>query len=235
MSSVQILHKDIETGEETVVIVIDGDLIKKHSKTVRDIIDSRTEKEVVNKIVLKGPEYDALKYVLEQIVEAAGRKKPVLAINLGHRSVLSSLRIHRAIKCLQIQPEQTGVPARINGMLSHELATVSEMLAVHAAYASVDNPHGKLYNTMLHTIAWRFVNDEEMKEGRKKQLFEAAQSQPDLFEAIGAKVREFQEKKRVRAIIAEKRRVRDEKNRVAVEAAAANGEGGSGGSGASGW
>ena len=235
MSSVRILHKDIETGEETVVIVIDGDLIKKHSKTVRDIIDSRTEKEVVNKIVLKGPEYDALKYVLEQIVEAAGRKKPVLAINLGHRSVLSSLRIHRAIKCLQIQPEQTGVPARINGMLSHELATVSEMLAVHAAYASVDNPHGKLYNTMLHTIAWRFVNDEEMKEGRKKQLFEAAQTQPDLFEAIGAKVREFQEKKRVRAIIAEKRRVRDEKNRVAAEAAAANGEGGSGGSGASGW
>jgi hypothetical protein len=35
----------------------------------------------------------------------------------------------------------------------------------------------------------------------------------------------------VRAIIAEKRRVRDEKNRVAAEAAAANGEGGSGGSG----
>jgi hypothetical protein len=70
-----------------------------------------------------------------------------------------------------------------------------------------------------------------MKEGRRKQLFEAAQTQPDLFEAIGAKVREFQEKKRVRTIIAEKRRVRDEKNRVAAEAAAANGEGGSGGSG----
>ena len=24
---------------------------------------------------------------------------------------------------------------------------------------------------MLHTIAWRFVNDEKMKEGRKKQFF----------------------------------------------------------------
>ena len=35
----------------------------------------------------------------------------------------------------------------------------------------------------------------------------------------------------VRAIIAEKRRVRDEKNRVAAEAAASNGEGGSGESG----
>ena len=33
------------------------------------------------------------------------------------------------------------------------LATVSEMMAVHAAYTSIDNSHGKLYNTMLHSIA----------------------------------------------------------------------------------
>ena len=91
MSSVQILHKDIETGEETVVIVIDGDLIKKHSKTVRDIIDSRTEKEVVNKIVLKGPEYDALKYVLEQIVEAVDDRQPHQGVGhhgAGHVALL---------------------------------------------------------------------------------------------------------------------------------------------------
>jgi hypothetical protein len=216
MSSVQILHKDNETGEETIVIVIDGDLIKTHSKTIRDIIALKTEPEVVHKIVLKGPEYDALKYVLEQIVEAAGRKKKVLSIDLGYRSVLSSLRIHRAIKCLQIQPEQFSVPAKINSMLARELATVSEMLVVHDAYASVDNPHGKLYTTMINTIGWRFVNDEEMKDGRKTQLFQAAQTQPNLFAAVGAKIAELKEKKRDRLIIAEKRRVRDEKNRLAA-------------------
>jgi hypothetical protein len=42
---------------------------------------------------------------------------------------------HLPRHCLQIQPEQTEVSARINGILSYELATVSEMLAVYDAYA----------------------------------------------------------------------------------------------------
>jgi vacuolar-type H+-ATPase subunit F/Vma7 len=215
MSSVQIFHSDPETGEETMVIVIDGDLIKKHSKTVRDMIASKKEPELVHKITLKGPEFDALKYVLEQIIEGAGRKKKVLNIHMGYRSIQASLRIHRAIKCLQLQPEQMGVPAYINKHLALELVTCHEMLAVHAAYASINNPHGKLYHTMINTIAWRFVNDPEMQIGRKKQLSQASATQPDLFAAISDKVNEFQEKKRVRLIIAEKRAARDEKRRLA--------------------
>jgi hypothetical protein len=215
MSSVQISHKDAETGNETIVIVMDGDLIKKHSKTIRDMIASKTEPELVHKIVLKGPEFEPLKYVLDQIVKGAGRKKKSLNIHMGYRGIQASLRIHRAIKCLQIQPEQTSVPAHINKQLALELVTCHEMLAVHAAYASVDNPCGKLYTTMINTIAWRFVNDEGMQIGRKRQLSQASSTQPDLFAAIDAKVNEFEEKKRVRRIIAGKRAVRDERRRLA--------------------
>jgi hypothetical protein len=121
-------------------------------------------------------------------------------MELGWRSVQASLRIHRAIKCLQIQPEQFAAPAHINKSLARELVTCHEMLAVHAAYASVDNPHGKLYTTMINTIAWRFVNDPEMQIGRKRQLSQA---------------------KRVRLIIAEKRANRDEMNRIAAAWASA--------------
>jgi hypothetical protein len=221
MSSVQVFHKDPETGDETMVIVMDGDLAKKHSKTIRDMIASKTEPELVHKIVLKGPEFDALKWVLDQIVEGAGRKKKVLNMELGWRSIQPSLRIHRAIKCLQIQPEQFAAPAHINKSLARELVTCHEMLAVHAAYASVDNPHGKLYTTMINTIAWRFVNDPEMQIGRKRQLSQASATQPDLFAAISAKVEEFLEKKRVRLIIAEERVNRNERNRIAAAWASA--------------
>jgi hypothetical protein len=214
MSSVQIIH--IADDGEGTIIVMDGDLLKNHSKVVRDMIASKTVPEVIHKIVIRGPELEALKFVLEQIKKVGDKKKnkDVLNIDLGQRGVLASLRVHRAILCLQVEPEQFSVAARINNKVARELVAVQEMLSVTDAYSSINNPYGKLYTTMIHTIAWRFVNDPDMQVGRMKQLQEASATQPHLHAAIIAKIAELKEKKRIRGIIAEKRRVRDEKRRL---------------------
>jgi hypothetical protein len=216
MSSIQIFHK-ADDGEETLVVVIDGDLIKAHSKTIREFIaaaDAAGTPALVYKIVLKGPSFEALRFVVNQIVEAAKNKK-VLDIKPRPRGISQLCRIHRAIKCLYVEPKQTSIPTQINGLLSNYLVTRTEMLAVHDAYGQEGHPYHKLFTTMVNTTAWKFMNGE-IKEGQLKQLIEATQTQPSLDFALRAKMTELEEKKRVRAIIAAKRAAKAEKQRLAA-------------------
>lgn len=207
MSSVQILHRN-DNGEETVVRVVDGDLIKAHSKTVRDMI-ARSEPALIYRISLIGPTFDSLSFVIEEIVKADEKKLP-LSIKLGPHGIIQSCGIHRAIKCMQIEPEQLLVPKHLNGNLAHRQVTAEEMLMVHEAYCSIDNPHLKLFNVMVTTTAWNFVNDK-MTDGQKKQLKQAALTQLSLDAALAVKIRELKEVKRVSKIIAEKRAAREAK------------------------
>jgi anthranilate/para-aminobenzoate synthase component I len=110
------------------------------------------------------------------------------------------LRIHRAIKCLKIEPEQDGVVNHIQVLLTTTLVTRDQMIAVYLAYSGPNNPHHKLYEMMVQTTAYKIVNDDKVKPGQKKQLFEASQTQPDLFAALNTKIEQLKASKKFRLL-----------------------------------
>jgi len=216
MPSIQVYHRD-ENNEETLVACIDGDLIKHRSKTIRDLIATRSP-ALIHKVTLFGPTFDALAFVLTQITEAHNKKKP-LDIVPGSRGLLESLHIHRAILCLQIEPEQIKVPTHIIGYLAHNLIAPDEMVLVYEAYSSIDNSHGKLFTTMLSTTAWKIAN-KELSVDQITELKAAAETISHLDEVLTAKILEVKKMVRVQAIIAKKKAAKDEKRRAAEVAAA---------------
>ena len=216
MSSVQIYHRN-DNGEENHIANIDGDLIKRHSPTVRNLIVTRSP-ATVYKITLSGPTSEALKFVVDEIERAHNNKmEDTLSITLGYRGISQSVRIHRAILCMKLQPEQPRVAAHIKGYLAHNRVTATEMLAVYDAYANVGNPHGNILNTMVNTIAWKFVEGELSAE-QINQLKAASMLRPHLDGLLTVKVKELEEAKRVREIIAKKRAVKKAKRAAAAAA-----------------
>jgi hypothetical protein len=198
MSNVQVfLHN--EDGSEDWIGNLPGDVLKSHSKLFRELIASKDTPEVIYRIAVTGPEFNAIRFVLQE-VDAAAVKKQDLAINLGARGISAALRIHRAIKCLKIEPEQDGVVNHIQVLLTTTLVTRDQMIAVYLAYSGANNPHQKLYEMMIQTTAYKIVNDDKVKPAQKKQLFEASQTQPDLFAALNAKIDQLKASKKFRGL-----------------------------------
>jgi hypothetical protein len=153
MSSVQLFHVD-SAGNETLVGVVDGDLIKKHSAEVRNLIATRPY-QIVHKVTLRGPSVEGLRYVLNEIQTLEPGK--ALEITTKTRNIEQAIDIHRAIHCMKIEPTQTRVEGHLNGFLSHQLATPDEMVAIHNAYGSPNSRYNKIWKTMIHTIAYKWV------------------------------------------------------------------------------
>ena len=219
MSSVQIFLKSQDGSEPKWIANIEGGLIARYSKLIRDMIAELEEPQLVYRIVLDGPEFNSIKFVLEAVVEAAVNDLP-LKINIGPRGITQAVKIHRAIKCLMIEPEQTAFVAKLQHMLATNLVTRGQLLMVWAAYSTPGNAHAKLCETMIQTTAFKVVNDDKVKPGQKQELFEAAQTQPALFNVLDAKINALKESKRVREIIEAKNAAKAEKKRVAAHAVA---------------
>jgi len=91
MSSVQVYHRNAN-DEDTFVACIDDDLIKRRSKTIHDLIATRSP-ALIHKVTLFGPTIEALAFVLNQITEAHDKKKP-LDITLGRQPWPSRVLAH---------------------------------------------------------------------------------------------------------------------------------------------
>jgi hypothetical protein len=215
MSSVQIYLKAQDGSDPEWIANIEGGLIARYSKLIRDMIAEWEEPQLVYRIVLDGPDFYSAKFVLEAVVEAAVNDLP-LKIALGPRGITQAVKIHRAIKCLIIEPEQTAFVAKLQNLLAKTLVTRTQLLMVWAAYSMPGNAHAKLCETMIQTTAFKVVNDDKIKPGQKTQLFEAAQSQPALFNVLDAKINTLKESKRVREIIEAKNAAKKEKQRRAI-------------------
>ena len=215
MSSVQIYLKAQDGSEPDWLANIEGGLISRYSKLIGDMIAELEEPQLVYRIVLDGPEFNSIKFVVEAVVEAAVNDLP-LKINIGPRGITQAVKIHRAIKCLIIEPEQTAFVAKLQNLLAKTLVARTQLLMVWAAYSTPGNAHAKLCETMIQTTAFKVVNDDKVKPGQKTQLFEAAQSQPALFAVLDAKINALKESKRVRDIIEAKNAAKKEKQRRAI-------------------
>lgn len=156
MSSVQLFHRSA-TGTESLVGVIDGDLIKAHSATIRNLIATRPQ-DIIHRVTLRGPTVEGLKLVLDQVQVL--QNDEVLEININTRNIEKAIDVHRAVECMKIEPPQTKIEGHLNGFLSHELPTPKEMVAIHNAYGAPSSAYVKVWNTMVHTIAYKWVGGD---------------------------------------------------------------------------
>jgi hypothetical protein len=202
MSSVQLFHVD-SAGNETLVGVVDGDLIKKHSAEVRNLIATRPH-QIVHKVTLRGPSVEGLRYVLNEIQTLEPGK--ALEITTKTRNIEQAIDLHRAIHCMKIEPTQTRVEGHLNGFLSHQLATPDEMVAIHNAYGSPNSRYNKIWRTMIHTIAYKWVGGG-MNKAQSDQLKAAARDHSDLNAAISKRVGELEKIKKKQQETSEKRAV----------------------------
>lgn len=193
MSSVQIFHR-APSGEETLVAVIDGDRIKAHCAAIRDLIATEPP-AIIYTVTLAGPNFEALKVVVEAI--AALDSRDVLKINITTRDLVKAIQIHCVTHGLRIEPPQDQIAGHLNGFLSHQLVTAREMIAVHTYYSAPNNPNIKIWKTMIHTVAWKFVAGE-MTADEQSALKTAAVGLPALDTAIDSKVKELQAMKKNR-------------------------------------
>jgi hypothetical protein len=198
MSNVQIFLKG-EDGSEDWIGNLAGDVLKSHSKLFRDLIASRNPPEPISRITVSGPDFNAIRDVL-LAVNAAAENKQDLVIKLGGRGISHALKIHRVITCLKIEPEQEGVVSHIRYLLSNTLVSRDQMIAVYLSYSGANNQHLRLYEMMVQTTAYKFVNDESVKPAEKQQIFEASQTKPDLFNALNSKIDHLKESKKFRLL-----------------------------------
>lgn len=206
MSCVQIFHRAPD-GDETVVGVLDGDRIKSHSARVRALV-AAVPPNIMYKFTFFGPSADSLKIVLDQI--NALQRGEVLQIAINTRDLVKAIDIHRAVECLQIEPDQGKIVGHLNGYLSHEVPTAEEMVAVHLAYGTPGNKHNKTWNTMIHTIAYRWTGGD-VPDDVASELKDAAMQYPALDAALNAKADELQAIQRSREEAIQRRAVRDER------------------------
>lgn len=216
MSSIQIFHRAPD-GDETVVGVLDGDRIKAHSARVRALVAAQPPK-IMYRFTFSGPTAESLKIVLDQI--NALPRGQVLQIAVNTRNLVKAIDIHRAIECLQIEPDQGKIVGHLNGYLSHEILTAEEMVAVHLAYGTPGNKNHKTWSTMIHTIAYRWVGGD-VPQSVADELKGAAMQHPTLDAALNAKVDELQAIKTSREEAIERRVLRDQRRAAREEKRAA--------------
>jgi hypothetical protein len=200
MSSVQIFHRD-SAGNETLVGVVDGDLIKKHSAEVRNLLATRPP-QLVTKVTLHGPSVYGLSEVLKEIKTL--EKGRTLEITTKTRDIDEAIDIHRAIHCMKIEPTQTKVEGHLKGYLSHQIVTPAEMVAVHKAYGNPNGPYNKIWKTMIHTIAYKWVGSD-MNKTQSDRLKAVAREIPDLNAAIANRVAALEKIKKKQQEMSEKR------------------------------
>lgn len=183
MSSVQLFHR-CATGTETLVGVINGDLIKAHSVTIRNLIATRPQ-DIIHRVTLRGPTAEGLKLVLDQV--QALQRDEVLEISINTRNIEKAIDVHRAVECMKIEPPQHKIEGHLNGFLSHELPTPKEMIAIHNAYGAPGNAYAKVWNTMVHMIAYKWVGGD-IPQDTAIALKRAARDHPALDAALDKRV-----------------------------------------------
>ena len=200
MSVVQAYHRD---QSDTVLLIglYDGDRIKAHSALIRDMIAARPV-GVIYDVELQGPSFEGLKVVLDNIHTV--QQGQVLQIKISTRNLAKAIAIHLAIHYLRVEPDQTQVVGHLNGYLSHQLVNPDELVEVHLNYGRPGHPYHKIWETMIQTIAYKYVGGD-ISQRTANFLKETVLSYPELDAALNAKVDELHKIRARRQLQAEKK------------------------------
>ncbi|OQN96679.1 hypothetical protein B0A48_17319 [Cryoendolithus antarcticus] len=182
MSSVQIF---VQTPTNFgLVDTIDGDLVKRHSDLIGDLVDKQP-KSVKYQIILTGVAPAAIKHTLRHI--AAVPKTGKLYLNIHHMPIIQAIAIHEAAMLLRLQPEQPQLEGHIIGYASHNVPSPTTMLAIHTVYKTASS---RIWKTMIHNMCYNFVG-EKIPDAQNDDLQIAAMQYPDLMQAVDAKIEEL--------------------------------------------
>ena len=200
MSSVQVFH-NAANGALTLVGVYDGDRIKAHSAKLRNMMTAMPS-AAIYRINLYEGDVNSLQYALGEI--QAMQQGQYLEITTTTRDLNKAIALHNAIEFLEIEPEQSKIVGHLNGYIAHQLISPEEMIAIHKNYGTPGHPHARIWNTMIHTIAYRYVGKKIKRE--TAELFSIALLRyPELKKALDDKVREFEDRQESKAKTMEKR------------------------------
>ena len=204
MSSVQVFYRH-DGGATDLVGVYDGDRIKAHSARIRSEI-ATLEPNIIYRVYIRGPTFESLKVVLQEIDKAQADE--VFQITIKTRDLKKAINIHSAVQYLQVEPEQTKVVGHLHGYISHQLVNPDEMVAVYLAYGDRNRRFHKVFEVMVHDIAWRYLEGNIPQ--RQGDLLKAATLRyPAIDTAIKDKVIEIRREKERKAEQARKKAARD--------------------------
>lgn len=199
MSSVQI---SVSTPSKSgIVSTIDGDLIKKHSATVREIIDAQQPSLVYN-VTLTNVAPAAIGWIIKQ-VDGHARKK-TLYLRVSDLPLLQAVCIEEAVRVLRIEPDQPHIAGHILGYVSHNIVTPSEMVTIHKAYGNLSD--SRIHKALIHDLSYNMVGGL-IDAAKMDELWNAAKPYPALITAVedrikGLKLRQAQTEryKRLKAL-----------------------------------
>ncbi|KAK6443086.1 hypothetical protein LTR95_000603 [Oleoguttula sp. CCFEE 5521] len=166
------------------VDTIDGDLIKRNSDLIRDLVDKQP-KAVKYQVTLMGVAPAAVKHILHHI--AAVPKTGKLYLNVHHMSINQAIAIHEAAMLLRLKPEQPQLEGHIIGYASHNVPSPATMIIIHKVYK---NASSRIWTTMVHNMCYNFVG-EKIPDAQIDALQIAAKQYPDLMQAVDAKIEDL--------------------------------------------
>ncbi|KAM0721392.1 hypothetical protein Q7P37_002316 [Cladosporium fusiforme] len=206
MSSVQIFHRN-KARDETLVSVVDGDRIKAHSGTIRDMLLTLPP-QIIYRVVLRGPSPEAFRHVVQQVHFVDSRT--TLFIPMRGTGLAEAIGIQQAITILQLEPAQSHVEGHINGYISHKGVSPAELSLVQEVYghAYQGTTGHKIWTTMVAALAYRDVQGHDGDEEATASLREAALPYPSLRNAINKKCHQLRKIKETKEQTARKRAAR---------------------------
>ncbi|GAB7336437.1 hypothetical protein MBLNU13_g09733t1 [Cladosporium sp. NU13] len=204
MSSVQAYYRH-NGGAIDLIGVFDGDRIKAHSALIRSQI-ATLEPNIIYRVYLRGPTFESLKVVLQEIDSA--QVDEVFQIAIKTRDIQKAINIHSAIQYLQVEPEQTKVVGHFHGYVSHQLVNPDEMVALYLAYGNPDGRFHKIFEVMIQDIAWRYLQGT-IPRRQGDLLKEASLRYPAIDAAISAKIVELRREKQRKEEQARKKAARN--------------------------
>lgn len=186
MSSIQIL---VTTGTKTGVVgIMDGDLIKQHSATVRNIVDSQ-QPSLVYQVQFTNVAPPAIDWILKKI--KANKPNKALYLKVHDLPLIQAICIEEAVRRMRIEPAQPHIEGHILGYVSHNIVTPSEMVTIHKAYHNISG--SRIHKALIHHLSYNMIGGS-IDSMLNDELFEAAQPFPALVTAVEVKLKELKDR-----------------------------------------
>ena len=163
----------------------DEALITKHSKTVRDALQTVNANQPVKDVYLEGASAGPLKYVLTEIKNRGSD----IYLNMTGNPLDRCVAIYQAIEVLQVEPDQLQrTHGHIVQHIAHNPLTPADVKATWTVFESRTN--SKVYRTLIHHLAFDFVGGRySTKEATALQNA----ASPALSTAVDARMEELEE------------------------------------------
>lgn len=173
-------------GTTKQIYTIEQDMISRHSKTVRNIIEAMPSEQIMKDVYLTGTSPDPLKLVLN-LVRKYGKKG--LRIRAGYRPLDKAVMLLQAIEVLEIKPRQPWLERHIIRSISNHIIEPAGMVAVKSHFGP-KMATNKVYNHMLINLALAIKYNLYPAEALRG-LYNEAKKHPNLLNEIENKLHQM--------------------------------------------